>query len=39
MPIQNICIMGGGPIGLFSAIEAKQQFQKAKVAVIEKRLD
>jgi 2-polyprenyl-6-methoxyphenol hydroxylase-like FAD-dependent oxidoreductase len=39
MPIKNICIMGGGPIGLFSAIEAKQQFQKAKVTVIEKRLD
>ena len=39
MPIKNICIMGGGPIRLFSAIEAKQQFQKAKVTVIEKRLD
>ena len=39
MPIKNICIMGGGPIGLFSAIEAKQQLQKAKVTVIEKRLD
>jgi hypothetical protein len=39
MPIKNICIMGGGPIGLFSAIEAKQQFEKAKVTVIEKRLD
>lgn len=39
MPVKNICIMGGGPIGLFSAIEAKQQFEKAKVTVIEKRLD
>jgi hypothetical protein len=39
MPIKNIAIMGGGPIGLFSAIEAKTQFKKAKVTVIEKRLD
>ncbi|MBT9331167.1 hypothetical protein [Paracidobacterium acidisoli] len=39
MSIKNIAIMGGGPIGLFSAIEAKTQFKKAKVTVIEKRLD
>jgi 2-polyprenyl-6-methoxyphenol hydroxylase-like FAD-dependent oxidoreductase len=39
MPIKNICIMGGGPIGLFSAVDAKQQFEKAQVTVIEKRTD
>ena len=39
MSIKHICIMGGGPIGLFSAIEAKQQFKDATVTVIEKRLD